>query len=122
MPVTAYNMLTPAAIEKRLLALDTAVTEVITEANRAERIYADAKAAHELAMARARLSLAESGTKMTVGERDDRALLDCEDTYVALAEADAIAKASRNNVTRVRVQSDLIRSLGAGLRAAMDIG
>jgi hypothetical protein len=44
------------------------------------------------------------------------------DELTALNAAEGIVKAARANSSRIRVQIDIARSVGASVRAAMDVG
>ena len=114
-------MLTPAVIEDRLLALENALDDAHRDLVSAEDEYQRCKADYELGMARTRLEMVGTGIKMTVSERDDRALLANEEPYRALLTTEAWVKGSRANVSRLRSRVDIARSLGTGLRAAMDL-
>jgi hypothetical protein len=85
-----------------------------------------AKTAHDIAAATQRMRMKqimiETGQKPTVQEIEDRALLAYRDELTALNAAEGIVKAARANSARIRVQIDIARSVGASVRAAMDVG
>lgn len=114
-------MLMPAQVEKRLRELEQALDEAHADLVAAEDEFQQSKADHEIGMARARLELARQPGKSTVQERDDQALLLNESNYRRLLTSEAWVKGSRANVSRLRTQVDITRSLGTGLRAAMDL-
>jgi hypothetical protein len=63
---------------------------------------------------------AKGGYKVTVAEVEDEALLRCQDELLALNGAEAVVKAMRANMVRVRTQIDIARSLGTSVRAAFE--
>lgn len=114
-------MLVPAHIEKRLLDLEGALDNAHIALLQAEDDYQRAKADFEIGMARSRMSYVPGSGRATVQQRDDQALLVNEEPYRQLLMAEAVAKGARANITRLRAQVDIVRSLGAGLRASMDV-
>lgn len=114
-------MLVPAHIEKRLLDLEKQLDEAHEALLAAEDEFQRCKADHEIGMARGRLELASQPGKSTVSERDDKALVLNEDSYRRLLTSEAMIRGCRANVSRLRTQVDINRSLGTGLRAAMDL-
>lgn len=112
-------MVTPAAIENKLLSLSKEVDEAHRYLDNAEMMYHNAKSEYEIAMARARLSFGAS--KMRVQDIQDRALTQCSDKYSALNTAEATVKAARANSQRIRTQVDIARSIGTSVRASLEI-
>ena len=119
------SIVTPAHVEQRLITLSKEYDEAHAQLEAAEMTYASAKSLWEINSARVRLSLQakslEAGRKMTTGERDDEALVRCQDELLALNNADAVVRASRANAVRIRTQIDITRSVGTSVRAAMDL-
>lgn len=113
-------MIMPTNVEQRLLQLSDALDDAQAELDQAEETYHLRKTAHELAMARSRLSMIDRKIKMTVTERDDRALVENAETLHALTVAEVMVRAARANVSRLRTQVDIARSLGASVRSSMD--
>ena len=76
-------------------------------------------------MARARLELSQksspTGKNYTVGEREDMALVLNADLHSQTSMDEAIVKANRANVSRLRVQVDIARSIGTSVRTGMDV-
>ena len=109
------DIITPAQVERRLLQLNTELDNATLELSQGERQYHVAKTDYEIAVAKARMRLRqggiESGTKMTVGEIEDQATLDTRVELTALSTAEAVVKASRANLQRVRTQVDIARSI-----------
>lgn len=111
----------PHQIEESLVRLDKALDEAQEALEGAESEYQSAKSSFELAMAHTRLELLDRGGKKTVQERDDMALVANEYAYRSMMEAEAWVKAARANVSRLRTKVDIIRSMSANLRSAMDL-
>lgn len=109
----------PAEVERRLLELEKLLNDAQDDLEAAEAEYATAKAQFEINMAKQRLS--QSGAKKTVQEKEDTALVACETQAIALSAADAWVRGARANMTRIRTQVDIARSLGAGIRTAMEM-
>lgn len=112
--------LTPMQVEARLISLDRDLEDSFAELEEAEYEYHTLKGEYEIGMAGARMALIETG-KMTVSEKDDRALLANQERYQALMIAEARAKAARANVMKLRAQADIVRSMGASLRSAQEL-
>lgn len=112
-------------VESRLVALgrelDTAHRDLVS----GEHAYYAAKSTYEVAVAKVRLAIgadhAASGVRSTVQEREDRALLAVADQATTLATAEAVVRAARANVARIRTHIDIARSLGTSVRAALDL-
>jgi len=119
------KIITPADVEAKLISLSREYDEAHASLEQAELTYANAKSLWEINSARMRLSIAaralDSGRKITVQERDDEALLRCQDELSALNNAEAVVRASRANTQRLRTQIDIARSVGTSVRAAMDM-
>jgi len=116
------SVVTPAQIEKRLVDLSKEVDTAHEELSDAEMKYTLAKYEYEVGLAKARLSAPNmSGHKLTVQEREDIALLECQNLYRNLQIAEAIVKAARANAARVRVQVDIARSVGTSVRSALEL-
>lgn len=113
-------MITPQQIEQRLVALSKEIDEVQNFLEQSERDYFVAKAELEIALARTRLSVRTDKVKFTVSEREDLAIVRCEDQIRAVAIADATVRAARGNAQRVRTQIDIARSVGTSVRASLD--
>lgn len=111
----------PHEIEKRLLFLDKAIEDAFKELDDAEYEYHEAKATLELALARTRLELSTNGERSTVQAREDQALVANEVAVLRMATSEARVRGARANVTRLRTQVDITRSMNAGMRAAMEV-
>lgn len=119
--MTAQPMpMTPVEVEDRLVRLDLALEEAFKELDEAEYEYHQTKVDLELGLAAARMALAGTG-KMTVQEKEDRALVANEEQARTMAVVDARVKAARANIAKLRTQADIVRSIGAGLRTSMDL-
>lgn len=112
-------MVTPVAIENKLIALSKEVDESHRFLIEAEKDYINAKTDYELASAKARLSYGKE--KMRVKDVEDQALLLCESQYRTLSIADVSVKAARANATRIRTQVDIARSIGTSVRASLEL-
>ena len=90
----------------------------------AEAEYHILKANYEIAMAEKRIELSRAssptGKNYTIGERDDLALLANREAHQRIGAAEAVVKANRANVARLRVQVDIARSIGTSVRTGMD--
>lgn len=117
-------VVTPLQVERRLLELSREIDAAHRDLEAAEHGYAKAKSEYEIAAAGARLRLARewaaAGIKATVQEKDDHALAETRTEYLAMNAAEAVVRASRANVARLRVQVDIARSLGTSVRTGWD--
>jgi len=118
------SIVTPVQVEARLKDLSKLIDEAHDDLVDSEMLYHAAKATYEVAMAKSRIELAgksdAGGRNRTVGEREDLALLANEERHMKVAECEAIVKANRANVARLRVQVDIARSIGTSVRTGMD--
>jgi len=114
------QMITPVAVEERLLGLSYQIDISQEQLSEAEMIYHRRKISFEIAIARSRLAFGLGKMKLRVGEIADMALIDCEAEYVSLQTAEAIVKAARANANRLRTQVDIVRSIGTSVRASME--
>lgn len=114
-----YTPMTPSQVEQQLVRMAHETDAAHTELKAAEVEYEAAKAAFDLGIARARVTIGHSEIRTTVQERDDLALIDCEAQRLRLATAEALVKIARANARRVSTQVDIARSVGTTLRAAM---
>lgn len=119
------NVITPAQVEQKLVQLSREYDEAHEELENAEMEYARTKSDYELTIARARLRIGqlalESGQKLTVQEKDDRALVQSAEAFTAHNIAEALVKSARANATRLRTQIDIARSVGTAVRAALEL-
>lgn len=119
------SVVTPVQVEARLKDLSKLIDEAHNDLINAESTYHARKAEYEIAMASTRLTLANksspTGKNYTVGEREDMALIENRDLHRAVAQEEAIVKANRANVARLRVQVDIARSIGTSVRTGMDV-
>ena len=113
------QMVTPQAIENRLVELSKEVDEAHNFLEKAEFDYHKAKSEFEIKIATMRLSF--NGEKMRVQDVQDQALTLCANEYRALQTAEATAKAARANATRIRTQVDIARSVGTSVRASIEM-
>lgn len=116
----------PMHVDRRLITLSKELDTATTWLMDAEKGFMAAKTAHDLAAATSRMRIKqrmiENGEKPTVQEVEDRALIAIREELTELNACEGIVKAARANSARLRVQIDIARSVGASVRAAMDIG
>lgn len=112
-------MITPEQVERRLVELSKEVDDAQEELMVAERLYHERKSAYEIAIAEARLRR-QGITGLRVQDIADRALLDVRDEFTALHTSEAVVKAARGNVQRIRTQVDIARSIGTSVRTSLD--
>ena len=113
--------ITPERVEARLYELSKEIDAAHDELVAAETKYHNTKARFEVAIARARLHIGLNNQKLRVGDVADRALVECENEWFDLQQAEALVKAARGNAARVRTQVDIARSIGTSVRASLDI-
>jgi hypothetical protein len=118
------SVVTPLQVEARLKDLSKLIDEAHDDLVKAESLYHLHKANYEIEMARSRMlysmKSAPSGKNYTVGEREDMAILENDNLHRQVAEDEAIVKANRANVARLRVQVDIARSIGTSVRTGLD--
>ena len=114
-------MITPMEVEAKLVRLDLDLEDAFRELDEAEYEYHQVKVTFELGMAKARMALSTLEGKMTVQEKEDRALISCAAEAQRMALVEARVKAARANITKLRTQADIVRSIGTGLRTSMEI-
>ena len=118
------SVVTPEQVERRLKELSKLIDNAHDDLVTAERDYHDRKAQYEIMMAKSRIELstksAPNGKNYTVGEREDLALIENWQAHQTIGIQEAVVKASRANVARLRVQVDIARSIGTSVRTGMD--
>ena len=118
------DIITPQKVEARLYQLSAEIDTAHDELNAAETIYLNNKAKYEIDMARSRLEYAyqssPTGKNYTVGEREDKALVENQEAHLAMATAEIVVKSARANAARLRIQVDIARSIGTSVRTGMD--
>jgi hypothetical protein len=118
------SVVTPVQVEARLKDLSKLIDEAHDDLVDTESLYQQHKADYEISMARTRLELSQksspTGKNYTVGEREDMALVQNAELHKIVAMDEAIVKANRANVARLRVQVDIARSIGTSVRTGMD--
>lgn len=119
------EIITPAMVEQKLRGLSKEVDEAHKTLVEIETVYHGIKADYEVAMAKSRITLATksspTGKNYTVGEREDLALVENEMLHKDLAMVQARVLASRANTNRLKMQVDIIRSVGTSVRTSMDL-
>jgi len=118
------SVVTPLQVEARLKDLSGLIDDAHDDLVNAEAEYHILKANYEIAMAEKRIELSRTssptGKNYTIGERDDLALLANREAHQRIGAAEAVVKANRANVARLRVQVDIARSIGTSVRIGMD--
>jgi hypothetical protein len=119
------NVVTPAQVEQKLIQLSREYDEAHDMLDKAEVQFANAKSLWEINSARVRLSIQakalDVGRKITVQERDDEALVRCQDELMAMNTSEAVVRSARANAIRLRTQIDIARSVGTSVRSAMEL-
>lgn len=119
------EVVTPAQVEYRLRQLGAEMDKAHEELVASEVRYSDAKSSFEIRSAHARMAVKqrslEKGVKVTVQEIEDQALIQCAAEYTELNMADALVRAARENVRKIRTHIDIARSVGTSVRASMDV-
>ena len=119
------EIITPAMVEQKLRGLSKEVDEAHKVLVEVETAYHSIKADYEIAMAKARMTMATksspTGKNYTVGEREDMALIENEELHKDLAIVQATVLASRGNTNRLKMQVDIARSVGTSVRTSMDL-
>ena len=113
----ADHVVTPFQIERRLMDLAATIDEAHLELQGAEQEYHVAKAAFELAFARAFMGADERNAEAC----KHSAVLKTEDEKKRLAIAEACVRAARANVARLEQQVDITRSVGRLVTSAMNL-
>jgi lipopolysaccharide biosynthesis regulator YciM len=114
-------MITPVKIEQRLYELSKEIDISHGELINAENEYHVSKAAFEISMAKSRMKNSHIDMKMTAVQREDQALIENSEAHMKLAIAEATVKAARGNVTRIRTQVDIARSIGTSVRTSLEM-
>jgi hypothetical protein len=112
---------TPAQVERRLYELSKEIDEAHNGHVGMELEYHTAKAALEIGMAKSRIKNSHPDMKMTVGQREDQALIENEALHLQVAIAEASVKAQRANSNRLRTQVDIARSVAVSVRASLEM-
>lgn len=119
------QVVTPQQIESRLYTLSKEVDQAHQDLVEAERQFHELTAYYEVDMARSRILLASksapNGKNYTVGEREDMALIENAETHFRMATIEAQVKAARANVSRLKTQVEIARSMSASVRSSMEL-
>jgi len=119
------KVVTPAQIEKRLYDLSKEIDDAQSYSESVEKSYFEVKAAYEIALAKTRMKYASvsspTGKNYTVQEREDLALIENEDLHFQMASIDATVRSVRQNISRIKTQVDIARSIGTSVRTAMEL-
>jgi hypothetical protein len=116
---------TPADVERQLVKLSKEIDEAHFDLVEVETNYNLAKAEYEIKMARSRMlystKSSPTGKNYTITERDDMALLENEEIHIKMATTEAMVKAARGNMARIKTKVDIARSVGSSVRASLEI-
>ena len=119
------DVTTPMAIERRLKQLGVELDEANQQLADAELNYMTSKATYEVHSAAERMNIkrraSEAGLKVTIAEVEDEAILACQDDMANYYTSEAIVRAARSNISRVKTQVDIARSIGTSVRVSMDL-
>lgn len=119
------DIVTPQAVERRLVALSQENDKAHDMLAEAERKAVEAKIDYDLGLAKVRQAIRSKAqlesVKMTVGEIDDAALLECDKEYTAHLTTESVLRVARSNVARVKIQTDIARSVGTSVRTSIDL-
>lgn len=119
------EIITPAMVEQKLRSLSKEVDEAHKTLIEIESTYHVSKAHYEIEMAKARMQYASqsspTGKNYTVGEREDKALIANAHLHSDVAIFQAQVLAARANTNRLKMQVDIIRSVGTSVRTSMDL-
>ena len=111
------EILTPAKVEKDLRDF----LDEWDEAHATHKEYASSfsrfKFAFDMAMARARKD--RVGAKLNADEKYADCLIACEKEYLDFLKAEIGYKASRENIDRLKIRSDVLRTQSASVRESM---
>jgi hypothetical protein len=112
---------TPAQVERRLYELSKEIDLAHSGHVEMEQVYHTTKATLEIGMAKSRMKNSHPDMKMTVGQREDQALIENEALHLQVAIAEASVKAQRANSNRLRTQVDIARSVAVSVRASLEM-
>ena len=113
--------LTPQQVEKRLYELSREMDDAHAALVQIENDYATMQSIYEISMAKSRMRNSHPDMKMTVGMRDDQALIDNAEMHEQVAILEASVKANRANVNRIRTQVDIARSISSSIKATLEL-
>lgn len=110
-----YRQATPDDVEQRLYGLGNELDGITAEIQQAENDYLHAKAAYEIAYARAYIE--SQGSNMTI--RDAHAKIQCVKERDELVRCEALVKAHKANAQRIYAHVDIARSVSVIVRAGI---
>lgn len=113
----ANHVVTPFQIEQRLMELSRLLDEAHDDLRNAEHEFHAAKAAYEIAYAKAFLGSDERNAEAS----KCAAVLKTADEKTRLAKAEAVVRAARGNSSRLEQQVDITRSIGRLVTSSMNL-
>jgi hypothetical protein len=116
------NPMAQAEVEAEILRLSRDLSGATEEYAHLAEEAARADVAYDLAKARALLDLpkVQDGEKVTVAEREARALIVVERQFTDARLSEAVFKAAQERGRNIRTQLEALRSINANVRAAVD--
>lgn len=119
------QVVTPQQIEQRLYDLSKDVDKAHQDLVDCEMEFHKLTADYEVGIAKSRIEYARksspTGRNYTVAEREDLALIENQEQHFALAIVEAKVKAARANVSRLKTQVEIARSMSASVRSSMEL-
>lgn len=115
---TTLDPLSQAQVEAEIRRISGLLEQHTIEHAEACEVAAEEDAKYDLAYAKALLAQPRvfEGEKVTVAEREARALLAVEDLVLASKTTDAIYRASQERGRNLRAQLDALRTIAANVR------
>ena len=104
-----------------IIALNDAVDDAYVWLDSCEQKYALSKLDYELVIANTQASLIDGPRKLTVPEKDAVVKIECGDKAKVHAVEAAVVQSAQRNIQRLRLKSDLVRTLAASVRTSMEL-
>jgi hypothetical protein len=115
-----FPPLTPVRVEQQLRLLNRQLDESQVDCAKDEKAYTDAKYAYEIRAATLMEELRFSPERRTVADKEAFVTLEARKELHALYDADSAIKITRSQIQKLRTQADIVRSLGASVKASME--
>jgi len=112
---------TPAEVERQMLDLLKANRAAYDELRACEEQYERCSADWEVQKAKAYLATFTNEDRWTEARRTAYAVSQCEDTRIHLAAATSRVRAARAKVAAIKVEVDLVRSVGTSVRSSLEM-
>lgn len=111
----------PAQVEQQMLQLLKDNRAAYDELRMCEAEFEKRSSDWEIHKARAYLATFASEEKWTEARRSAYAVSKCEDARLLLGAATARVKAARAKVAAIKVEVDLVRSVGTSVRSSLEM-